>query len=289
MIASANDNPFPADYPYAVSGNFSAPDRRDQILNLLRAGGSKLTPQDSLRIQKDVYSALNSYIARRAVEAYDKRGAVAGPLNDAIELLRSWDGQMDKDIAAPLIASLVYEQLRKSVADRASAGNGAVYGADISPAVVAQLLREQPKDWFADYNALLLHSFADAMDQGQRLQGTNPKGWKWGKALFIEIKNPVGGALPVIGPWFNVGPLPMSGGPTTIKQITLRLGPSERMNFSLGNWDRSLWDLTVGESGHRASWHYKDEFDAWYYGNSFPMPFRNVEASGPVRFIPAGR
>jgi penicillin amidase len=174
MIASANDNPFPADYPYAVSGNFSAPDRRDQILNLLRAGGSKLTPQDSLRIQKDVYSALNSYIARRAVEAYDKRGAVAGPLNDAIELLRSWDGQMDKDIAAPLIASLVYEQLRKSVADRASAGNGAVYGADISPAVVAQLLREQPKDWFADYNALLLHSFADAMDQGQRLQGTNP-------------------------------------------------------------------------------------------------------------------
>ena len=289
IIASANANPFPADYPYAVSGNFAAPDRTDQIVNLLRAGGAKLTPQDTLRIQKDVYSALNYYVARRVVDAYDKRGAVAGPLNDAIELLRSWNGQMDKDIAAPLIASLVYEQLRKSVADRASAGNGAVYSADISPAVVAQLLRDQPKDWFGDYNALLLHSFADAMNQGQRLQGTNPRGWKWGKALFIEIKNPVGGALPVAGPWFNVGPLPMSGGSTTVKQITLRLGPSERMNFSLGNWDHSLWNLTVGESGHRASWHYKDQFDAWYYGNSFPMPFHNPEAGSTVKFIPAGQ
>jgi len=42
------------------------------------------------------------------------------------------------------------------------------------------------------------------------------------------------------------------------------------MNFSLGNWDNSLWNLLVGESGHRASWHYKDQFDAWYYGDSLP-------------------
>ena len=133
MIASANANPFPANYPYAVSGNFAPPDRTGQILNLLRSAGSKLRPQDTLRIQKDVYSALHSYIAKRVVEAYDKRGAVSGPLNDAIGLLRSWDGQMDKDHAAPLIATLTYEHLRKSVAERASAGSGAVYTADSSP------------------------------------------------------------------------------------------------------------------------------------------------------------
>jgi penicillin amidase len=289
IIASANNNPFPANYPYAVSGNFAAPDRVEQIRNLLRSGGSKLKPQDTLRIQKDVYSALHANIARLVVAAYDKRGAVSGPLNDAIALLRSWDGQMDKDRAAPLIASLVYDHLRKSVAERASAGSNVAYTADISAAVVTQLLRDQPKDWFTDYNALLLQSFADGMDEGQRLQGTNPNGWKWGKALYLEIKNPVGGSLPVIGPWFNVGPYPMSGGPTTVKQITPRLGPSERMNFSLGNWDHSLWNLLTGESGHRASWHYKDEFDAWYYGESFPMPFRNMEAGSGVQFIPESR
>jgi penicillin amidase len=287
MIASANSNIFPPDYKYEVTGNFAPSDRRNQILNLLRAGG-KLKPQDMLRIQKDVFSAFHLYLAKRVVQAYDKRGAVSGPLNDAIDLLRSWDGQMAEDRGAPLIATLVFDQLRKAVAERASGGSGAVYTADIAPSVVEDLLRREPKDWFNDYNALLLHSFADAMSEGQRLQGTNPKGWRWGKSMYLELHNPVGGSLRFVGSWFNIGPVPMSGGPTTVKQITPRLGPSERMNFSLGNWDNSLWNLLTGESGHRASWHYRDQFDAWYYGESFPAPFRNVEGS-TLRFVPQGR
>jgi penicillin amidase len=287
IIASANANPFPADYPYQVDGNFASPDRVDQIRNLLRAGGAKLTPQDSLRIQKDVYSALHMLIAKQLVAAYDKRGAMSGSLNDAIELLRHWNGQMDKEQAAPLIAELVYQHLRKSVGERASGGNGAVYSSEIAPAVIETLLRTRPKDWFGDYNALLLQAFADAMDEGQRMQGPNPKNWKWGKTMYLEVRNPVGGALPVIGSWFNIGPLPMSGASTTVKQTTPRLGPSERMNYSLGNWDHSLWNLFMGESGRRASWHYRDQFDAWYYGNSFPMPFHNVETGSEIRFVPA--
>ena len=289
IIASANANPFPANFPYQVNGNFASPDRVDQIRNLLRAGGAKLTPQDSLRIQKDVYSALHMLIAKQLVAAYDKRGAMTGPLNDAIELLRHWDGQMDKDHAAPLIAELVFEHLRKSVGERASGGSGAVYTSEIAPAVIETLLRTRPKDWFGDYNALLLQSFTDAMDEGQRIQGPNPKNWKWGKAMYIEVRNPVGGTLPVIGSWFNIGPLPMSGAGTSVKQMTLRLGPSERMNYSLGNWDHSLWNLFMGESGHRASWHYRDQFEAWYYGNSFPMPFHNVETGSTIQFVPAGK
>jgi penicillin amidase len=288
MIASANFNPFPANYSYLVSGNFAPPDRKNQILNLLRAAGSKLKPQDTLRIQKDVYSAYHHDIARRVVAAYDKRGAVSGVLNDGIDLLRTWDGQMDRDHAAPLIAALIADHLKKSIAERASSGNGAVYSGEIAPAVVLQLLRNQPQDWFHDYNALLLQSYADAMEEGQRMQGTTPKEWKWGKALVLEVRNPVGGGLPVIGPWFNLGPIPMSGGITAVKQTTPRLGPSERMNFSVGNWDSSLWNLLAGESGHRASSHYRDQFDAWYAGDSFPMPFRNVEGS-VVRFVPEGK
>ncbi len=289
VIATANANPFPANYPYMVSGGFAPRDRTEQILSLLRSSGGKLKPQDTLRIQKDVYSAFHHYLAKRVVEAYDKRGAMAGPLNDAIGLLRKWDGQMDKDLAAPLITTLVFEHLKKSVAESASAGSGATYDAMISPTVIENLLRTQPADWFPDYNALVLHAFTDAMDEGQRMQGTSPLGWKWGKSLYLELVSPVGSHLPWIGSWFNIGPIAMSGGSTTVKQITPRLGPSERMNFAVGNWDNSLWNLLAGESGHRASPHYKDQFDAWYNGESFPMPFRNVEASGTVRFIPEGK
>ena len=37
MIVTANQNPFPADYPYPVNGNFAPPQRLLQIRNLLSA------------------------------------------------------------------------------------------------------------------------------------------------------------------------------------------------------------------------------------------------------------
>jgi penicillin G amidase len=79
----------------------------------------------------------------------------------------------------------------------------------------------------------------------------------------------------------------MSGGPVTVKQTTETLGPSERMDTSTGDWDTSLWDVVIGESGHVASSHYKDQFGAYYNGRSFPMQFHKVDAKSTVTFAPA--
>jgi len=105
--------------------------------------------------------------------------------------------------------------------------------------------------------------------------------------MFLAVDHPIGGRLPWVGTFFNIGPEPMSGGSTTVKQTTLRLGPSERMDASLGNWEASLLNLPFGESGHVASSHYKDEWDAYYNGRSFPMQFKNVDAKSTVTLVPA--
>ncbi len=41
----------------------------------------------------------------------------------------------------------------------------------------------------------------------------------------------------------------MSGSGTTVKQTSSTLGPSERMVVDLGNLDRSVQNLPIGESG----------------------------------------
>jgi len=105
--------------------------------------------------------------------------------------------------------------------------------------------------------------------------------------MFLTVSHPIGGGLPWVGSFFKIGPTPMSGGSTTVKQTTLRLGPSERMDASLGNWDASLLNLPVGESGHAASSHYKDEWGAYYDGKSFPMQFKNVDVKSTVTLAPA--
>jgi penicillin amidase len=88
----------------------------------------------------------------------------------------------------------------------------------------------------------------------------------------------VGGQLPLIGRYFNIGPVPMSGSPSSIKQTTQRLGPSLRMVIDLGNLDQSLANIITGESGHVLSRHYKDQWGAYYGGTSFPMQFDKLEA-----------
>ncbi len=60
---------------------------------------------------------------------------------------------------------------------------------------------------------------------------------------------PVLSQLPLIGKYFNIGPVAMSGGSTTIKQTTRRLGPSMRMVVDLADLDNSLQNITIGESG----------------------------------------
>lgn len=286
FVVSANQNPFPANYPYHVTGEFDSPYRSRQILNMLKAGGDKQKPEDSLRVQKDVYGGFNKFIAEQLVAAYGNRKGPSQVFTDAMAMLRTWDGQMDRDRPEPLIVTLVYQYLRKAIAERASPGNGAIYEAKMARAMIERILRTRPADWFPDYDQMLLQCFADGMEEGQRIQGKDPKRWRWGKYMYLNVENPVVSRVPVIGKYFNIGPVPMSGGSTSVKQTTLKLGPSERMDSSPGDWDTSLGSLPVGESGHVASRHYRDQWDTYYNGRSFPMPFNKIDVKSTVRFLP---
>jgi penicillin amidase len=287
FIVSANQNPFPPDFPYHVNGNFASHYRSRQILDMLSAGGNKLKPEDGLRIEKDVYSGFSKFLARQLVAAYEKRGATNPLFTDAVRMLKTWDGQMDRDHAEPFIVTLAFQYIRKAVAERASPGGGTLYEIQLSSSVVERLLRERPAGWFADYNELLLRCFADAMEEGQRIQGESPTRWKWGKYMFLDGKHPVGSQIPVVGKYFNIGPAAMSGGATTVKQTTRKLMPSERIDSSVGSWEESIWSLPVGESGNIASFHYSDQWDAYYNGRAFPMQFGKVEVKSKVTFVPS--
>lgn len=286
FIVTANQNPFPPNYPYRVSGRFASPFRSRQILDMLRSGGNKLNPADGLRIQKDVYSAFDRFLAQQIVAAYADRKGANKNLDAAAALLAAWNGQMDRDRPEPLIATLTYQYLKKAIGRRASPEHGELWDVPMAPAVVENILRDRPAGWFGDYKELLLRCFADAMEEGGRMQGADPKRWKWGKYMFLAVNNPVVTRVPLVGKYFNIGPAPLSGGATTVKQTTLKLGPSERMDASPGNWDASLLNLPFGESGHIASSHYRDQWDAYYNGTSFPMQYGKIEAGSTVTFIP---
>jgi penicillin amidase len=276
LLVTANQNPFPPNFPYRVNGNFAAPYRARQVEALLSTR-KNWRPEQMLALQTDVYSAFSHFLARQIVAAYDRRGVANPALADAIAILRSWNGQMDKDQSAPFIATLAFQHLRQAVAERASPGSGAAYDLQAAPAVLEQLLRSRPTDWFPDYDQLLLRSFVDALEEGRRIQGRDVKKWNYGAYNQLLIPHPIGHHLPLVAKYFDIGPVPMSGSGITVAQITPELGPSMRMTIDLSNFDNSRQNIVTGQSGHLLSSHYKDQWDAYYTGRSFPMPFRNLQ------------
>jgi penicillin G amidase len=285
IIVSANQNPFPADYGYEVNGGFAPPYRARSIRSVLGAK-EKWRPEEMLAIQKDVYSPYLQSLARQTVEAWDKHPGSNPQVRAAAETLRNWNGQMEKKTAAPLIATLLDTELRKDVAKIAAPGAEGEYAARLAPVVIERLLRERPPAWSQDYDALLVNALAAAVAAGEKIQGSNVAAWDYGQWIQLELIHPVVGRLPVIGRYFDIGPVPMSGSSSSIKQTTQRLGPSLRMVVDLGNLDQSQANLVTGESGHVLSKHYKDQWSAYYGGASFPMQFDKVDAKDTLVINP---
>jgi penicillin amidase len=156
----------------------------------------------------------------------------------------------------------------------------------MASSAIAKLLRERPAGWFNDYDEMLVRALADAVEEGRRAQGDNIASWQYGRQLRAAINNPVMQRVPVIGKYFNIGLAPMSGSGRTVKQTTRSLAPSMRMTADLADWDRSLLNLQIGQSGQVFSRHYRDEWEAFYYARSFPMEYRNVDAKSTLEFRP---
>ena len=300
IVATSNQDTFLPGYPYQVGGSFADRYRMEQVRARLMAK-SKLTVGDMLAVQKDVYSAYDHFLARQAIAACGKSGSNDPMVHEAIAVLRAWNGQMEKDEAAPMITELLHNRLAAAlvVSLPRSQGSAGTIGAqhemravpDIRPRpqIIETLLRTRPKGWVPgdNWDVWIIQNLSAALREGRTRQGTPLSRWRWGRMLQWKLLHPVGKELPVIDRFFDIGTVEMSGSGTTVKQTTTTLGPSERMVVDLGDPDKSVQNLVVGESGHVASRHYKDQWAAYYSGQSFPMEFNHVDARQVLRVKPA--
>ncbi len=212
MIVTANQNPFPADYKYPVNGKFASK-YRSQEIRVLLTGHEKWEPEQMLGVQKDVYSAFVHFFAGQILKAWEKHPVPAAQMKDAIDLLKVWNGQMEKGTAAPMIATLAYEDFRKAVGSKAAPLNGSDWETYyLAPEVIERMLRERPDGWFKDYDEQLINSLAAGIATGEKVQGSKISRWDYGRWILLTIRQPVLSQLPLIGKYLNIGPVAMSGG-----------------------------------------------------------------------------
>jgi penicillin amidase len=77
----------------------------------------------------------------------------------------------------------------------------------------------------------------------------------------------------ILARFLSIGPLVQSGAPTAIKAMGPMHGPALRLVADPSDWDRSLMEITTGESGEIGSEHYADQFPDWFASRTQATPF----------------
>ena len=247
----------------------------------------------------DVASTMALHLDVESVPWREMRGAVlatpvSGPdVEEALDLLESWDGRVSVDSPAATVFELFLAEMAGAIA-RAKAPNSAGWALGrASNAIVpytllaarrtghtSRLIREQPEGWFEEgWPAAMQRALDAAVRRLRDRYGDNRKAWAWGRVRSLILRHPAGERRILRG-IFNRGPFPLGGDGNTISQGAPSLDdptagpaaiPSLRMAIDVGQWESSRFSLPGGQSGNPVSPHYDDLLPLWLRGEGVPI------------------
>jgi penicillin G amidase len=289
IIATANSRITPDKYPNSISTGWEAPWRSERIYQILESG-KQFSAADMLALQTDIYSSFDQFAAERFVYAVDHAHNPSARVKQAAEIMRGWDGRMTADSAAATLAVKARgELIRILLEGKLGPASGIHYSWGMQTVWLENVLRNQPQRWlpekFENYDELLAAAVEASVNLSDAPQ--NLAVWKWGAVNAVEIQNPVLGHIPILQRWTGPGLKPQSGSGYAVKAVTRTHGPSERITDDLANLDSSTLNIVTGQSGNFMSPYYMDQWQAWYGGTTFPLPYsaKAVEESRAHRLI----
>jgi penicillin amidase len=284
FLATANSRVTSERFSMTLTHEWAEPYRAERIYKLLD-GRDHLTPADMLATQTDIYSEADQELGQRFAYAIDHTPAADDRLKKAADLMRSWDGRMTTDSAA---ASLV-TQARSA----------------FWPLILKPKLSEEAKDYhwsesnFAE-EEIIMHASAEWLPLGYKNWDTlltdavrvGMKGgkapadvarWSYGSWHVVDIEHPLARFLPLVGRIAGTGPQPLSGDTLTVKQVGRDFGPSQRFTMDWSNIDGTTENIVLGESGNPYSPYFRDQWNDYYNGTTFTLPFTTEAVAAQTR------
>jgi len=276
LIATANGRIVGPKYPYFLTDDWMAPYRTGRIYDLL-SRRKNLRPADCITIQTDLLSPPHRQIAEQLLAARKSVSPVEPRTRQMLRLLPIWNGRAETT-SEPMSflefsrRALLWYLLRPHV----GAGVGQ-YQWQRSSVFLENVLRDHPARWlppeFHSYDELLMASADLAVGQMELAsRSRNPSEWTWGTFSQVRIFHPLG-QRGLLRRHLSIGPIAISGSLFSVKQVARTFAPSMRYVADLSNFDNSLMNITLGESGQYLSLHYRDQFPSWYEGRGIPAEF----------------
>ncbi len=284
FLATANSRVTTDKSPYPLTLEWVDPYRAERIYKELD-GGNGLTPKDMLAVQTDVYGEMDQEFGQRLAYAIDHTDGVDARLRQAADLMRSWNGRLTTDSAAASIVTQARKALWPLILEPKLGKDAADYRWTESNFAEEEIVMHAKADWlppgYKNWDALLTAAVRKGMQDGKA--PGNVADWSYGSWHVVDIEHPLAKFLPLLGRIAGTGPQPQSGDTTTVKQVGRDFGPSQRFTMDWSNVDGSTENIVLGESGDPLSPYFRDQWNDWYGGTTFALPFTPAAVAAQTR------
>jgi penicillin amidase len=274
IIATANGRAVPEGYKYSLTKEWELPYRTERIYRVLRQN-KKFGAADMLALQTDVQSDLDKFVAQRMVYAVDQTQGASARARTAADILRRFDGKIGADSAGAAIEQRARQWLTQTLLQSKLADDADSYHWFMETVWLENTIAFQPARWlpaqYQSWDALLAAAVEAAANDPQAPRDLAD--WKYGDYSTVQISHPIFGKLPWLKQFASTAKLPQSGNGITVKQVG-KYSASERFTADFADLDQSTLNIVNGQSGNLFSPYFNDQFDAWYRGTTFGLPFK---------------
>jgi len=292
FLATANSRVTTEQSPFPLTQEWVDPYRVERIYKSLD-GRDHLAPADLLAVQTDIYSEVDQELAHRFAYAIEHTPGADDRLRQAAALMRSWDGHLTTDsAAASLITKTRYALWPLILEPKLGKEIAAQYSWAESNFAEEEIIMHASPDWlppgYKNWDELLTDAVRKGMKDGKA--PTDVAHWSYGSWHVVDIEHPLAAFLPLMGRVAGTGEQSLSGDTTTVKQVGRAFGPSQRFTMDWSNIDGSTENIVLGESGNPYSPYFRDQWNDWYNGTTFALPFTPAavaaQTSHTMRLLP---
>jgi penicillin amidase len=225
--------------------------------------------------QTSIYSEVDQQMAHRVAYALEHAHDSDPRIRQAATVLRDWDGRLTEDSAAASLLVSLRPVLWSMLLEPKLGKDASFYHWGEENFALEEIVMRNNPNWlpagYRNWDALLLEATRRAMEEGKA--PANIHRWRYGNWHEIDLKHPLVAFLPSFLHLAGTGAQPLTGDPTTVKQVRHNFGPSQRFILDWSNIDDARENVVLGESGNPLSPYFMDQWPEYYNGRSIALPF----------------
>lgn len=216
-------------------------------------------------------------------------GTPAAQRQRALELLASWNGEMNEHLPEPLIYAAWLRRLQDKLI-RDDLGPLADEFTHVEPVFLERVFRDigGAGRWCDVVKSAAKETCSDmariALDEAilwiEQNHGSNLEALHWGDAHQATHDHPVLGSIPLLKFLVNIRQSTSGGDNTLMRGLTIGEDPAPFRNvhgagyrgvYDFADTNSSVFITSTGQSGHPLSRHYDDYGELWRRGEYIPM------------------